>query len=446
MEFKYSNYWSEIEYFLDRNILHYEDLQGEKGMTIEIESEWNKEIRANDNITCQKKSDTPYSILPFTTTYIYINVSPGGTSSAQVPVWEKKENTDIFEAVTQVLWICRSANQTYLFHKVVNKLMSTNLKAFKRIYHSPETVVEKVLLPNNETALLVTHQKFVNGESTIKFVGTVKYVASTMLGAERFLKPFHFNHGRKVAPNPKDSRTWTLDNLRLVAHRQLETSPNPIPRRRFLEAGRLTSKLVDAGAERMLHLGRVWDRELISRAGQITCLHVVWDPAFPPEIFPRVAEYVDERLYLMQEDTFKQAFKIIETKVGLCTNKQEEFLKVRTVFQSKISIFAVRYTDGIEVQTISQEEDGVTKNILEVTETLYMDAMALRVFKYDGDLHESKIIVKAPEGNSGNSPGEPSSSKVIRKGVTSIGKVMTAFFRGLRSSGACFGVRNLPKP
>ncbi|XP_022187565.2 uncharacterized protein LOC111046348 [Nilaparvata lugens] len=378
-----------INYRLDKELWKLSNAE-ETGVTIQVQSHFDRTINidySSSFITCLKIEDNPVANPKFNSK-ICSNMGSEVEEMKYVDVSE----FPALKQVSQEVWRCTGAED---FIIVQNKMISTDLRM--RVYHRPPaTAVGTLFLPNGGKALQISDQRFLKEEQrgdgeyeykVIKFLGSMNLVLETLPEADTFPK-----HTIAVPLRILAKRTsrhiWTLDSLRLVAFRDLQLARHLISAVHYtgnINQQYLHTKILDSGASRMFQLGRFYDKVLnaedLHQRKPLECIQCPWDSKYTPT----VTEYVGMHSYTMDKETFYENFQVINVAVWLCSNKFNELLRVRTVYEPKqeMPIFAVRYTDGIEVEV---SKDG--KKLIRVNEILYIDVLALDVYRYDGRLKE----------------------------------------------------------
>ncbi|RZF39853.1 hypothetical protein LSTR_LSTR000501 [Laodelphax striatellus] len=415
----------EVEYSLDNNIiLNVANPSRDRTATaiLKIDSTWEKKFdNGNDSVivSCLKKEDAGYSRIIGTDIFYFTNVGDETLFS-----WRKMENdvySDLVEYAAQEVWHCMM-NEEMVFHKVVNKLIIRNgFKAIRQIYYSAGVSVGTLVFPNKKIALQITQEKFFDPktEKLLKYVGKLREMTKTDDVVQKlFSMPSKYKGDPRELLEPEQvkdfsqKKFWPLDTLRFFALRSKVDGENILNRINYSQK-RFYTKIVNNGL-RIFQIGTLWEEELIViNGGEFKCLLDQYNtsPEFTTRYIPKVVEYVDDKLYELDEDEFHYNFKILKTEVWICTNSLNKFIRVVTLFEvTKPAVYAIRYPDGVRV-VICKSPSGII-DCVKIQEIVYVRAYDSKVLKYDRDL---KIVSVEP-----NSIG----SAIIKKAVSALGGLL----------------------
>ncbi|XP_039296663.1 uncharacterized protein LOC111046354 [Nilaparvata lugens] len=400
-EERHMHHREKIDYRLDREKVQLSNGEG-KGITIQVESQDDTTTiigNPSEIVTCLKIKDLPVGDNIFNSK-ICSNI---GSEDEEIKYVDVSEFPDL-EQVSQDIWRC-SGDEDLKFLIVQNKMIIKDTKI--RVYHKTQVSVGTLFLPNGEEVLLMSDEKFLLEEKSkdgqyeynvVRIFGTIKYLLETLPEADTFLR-HNIEAPVKILTERTNDHIWSLDSVRLLAFRDLKLAERRIQGVHYsgdIHQQDFHTMILDSGASRMFQLGRFYDKVLNTKdlhaEEPLKCIRFTWGSAFTPKYTPRVAEYVGRHLYTMDKQTFDENFQVIDVAVWLCTNKFDELLRVKTVYKpiQEVPIFAVRYADGIEVEV---SRDG--KHLIKVNEILYMDVLALNVYRYDGNLQE-RIVPAIP--------------------------------------------------
>ncbi|XP_039282875.1 uncharacterized protein LOC111047365 isoform X3 [Nilaparvata lugens] len=385
-----------FKYHLDQPILQFEAFNATQGITIEVTSQWNQEIENIDGeiVTCEMHKDSP--VRPATHKETEILVNDNSDTENPTHTWKVMDSTlkTFFETKIYEEWSCK--NKDYEFSRVVNKLITTRDDI--RVYYPAGVKVGVLSIYNNRKALQIAQVKFFKELQPIKYIGKLRLVRKTVVGAEEFLGSFHNDvETRSLNSEPSGNITWTLDSMRFCASNDIGETNTSTDRIKFnVQQGHLQTYYIPENkkSNRIFQLGRFWTKELNPTGEMMKCYAFKWDE-HKPRYTPRVAEYIDQQLYSLTRDEFDELFTINDIKVWLCTNKEDEFLKVYTVYESTTLPFAVRYTDGIKVEMQNRGEGAADKKALVIHETVYLDTMSSLVYKYDATNPLKEYVVES---------------------------------------------------
>ncbi|XP_039296707.1 uncharacterized protein LOC111050932 isoform X3 [Nilaparvata lugens] len=385
-----------------RNQLHDEILQfsaksRESGYTYQVETEFNFRIdnRGGEIVTCVKNDDKDTQRTSWMKTKIRVNKK----STSFISIWplvdRKTEKKHILHDSYE-MWSCK--NQEFEFYRIVNKML---MKENTRVYYHPDGVeVQRLILLDGQKFIQIKNERFLREREekreAIEYIGRLQLERQTLPGFEKMLSSPPFNiqvlgkEAEELSPY-QPSYIFTLDSMRYAAFLGLgqrsadKDQPPPIVFSDEMDA--LQTESFNAKSSRIFQLGRFWNKLLIPKK-TMKCyvyttanLRAMGYRTYPEDdktkYNPRVAEYIDQKLHILTQDEFDKIFTITSVRTWFCTDNTDEFIKVETVFETTTIPSSVRFADGVKVKL----ENVKNKELLKITETVYVDMMNSNVYK-----------------------------------------------------------------
>ncbi|XP_039279225.1 uncharacterized protein LOC111053927 [Nilaparvata lugens] len=379
-----------INYFLDTKSLNYINPNTDGEGTFEIDSTWERTIRNDDDsirVSCSKEENAGLSFT-IDTDIFTMNSNDVKKSNR----WQKMEIlSTIVEYTAQEVSQCMK-NKTLIFYKVVKKMIMRDAFKPRRIYYPAGVSVETIVFPNKKAALQITQVKFLDPKTK----GLVNYVGKLAEAENIVEKLFRMNSESKKEQSKvlqsdakSTNKNWPLDTLRYFALTN-SASLEYIGDKVTYSKRRFNTWIVNTGLK-ILQIGTPWEAELSTTHGEMKCLLDEYNTKLRnTEIyFPKVVEYIDDKLYELDEVGFHSNFAINKTEVWICTNEMNTFIRVVSFLEMKKPIYAIRYADGVSVN-IRKNSDGI--EVVQIKEIIYLSASTSKALKYDGNLK----IVKPP--------------------------------------------------
>ncbi|XP_039296699.1 uncharacterized protein LOC111055472 [Nilaparvata lugens] len=377
---------------LDKPIFQFSAISRETGVSYLVRSEFTTTIdnSAGGIVTCVKYSDQNTKQLTKQSRILVNKIS----DKCEPGMWleiDRDTNDDILYE-TYEIWSCRNQNNS--FSRVVNKMI---MKGNVRVYYQDGVEVQRLILLNGEKFIQIKHERFLKREQRIKYIGRLQLEIQTLPGLEKMLSSPPFNiqvlgkEDEQQSPSPyQPSYIFTLDSMRYAAKLEKRSHGHNPPIGFSSQNDFLQTTFFKPKSSRIFQLGRFSNKlDYLNGAGTIECyvytaanLRAMRYRTYPEDdktkYNPRVAEYIDQKLYILTQDEFDEIFTIKEVRTWFCTDNIDEVIKVETVFETTMIPFAVRSANGVKVELEGEQN----KELLRITETVYINIMNSKIYKF----------------------------------------------------------------
>ncbi|RZF39876.1 hypothetical protein LSTR_LSTR008481 [Laodelphax striatellus] len=446
--------FKDFEYRLDTDILNYAAFD-KNGITFKVITHTDAEIgnkAEGRDVTCTKMTDRiwkPARRRSFREnpsdshkhgTNIYIDyLAPERDTSLDIIKYVSSSEVDLSEysiVAAQEKWDCKyDGEDNVLFYRIVNRYLTEEL--ITRIYFSSEVEVYDHTF-GGKKYLLIKHEKIIEPITNfpVKYIGKMKLLTEVIRGAENLLSFYNtYKMTSDMNSCSLEGVCYTMDVLRSLALLNYESKESN-------KAGNTLEsptkkpwqiKMTSDRGYRVLQVGRGWE-EVFTAEKEMRCLLDEWNNKLKSTLkyIPPVFEFIDGNLYELDEEGFRQIFKIVSIQLFVCSNQNDEILRVRTVLQENEinSTFAIKHTDNVDLRT----KLVGSSQVLEIEINEYMDMMTSKVLKYNGA--PPRIIPSAMINAAGDSAQKNGKSTLGRKIGDQAKKCFNAVFGACGPGGA----------
>ncbi|RZF43271.1 hypothetical protein LSTR_LSTR001532 [Laodelphax striatellus] len=389
-------------YFLDTETVYLAN-PSPIGRTVEIGTHWQKEFQNENNqvVRCERVIKKAYDN-DFGTSVFADSFTAKQMNDIHCYLWVEieKKSPHLFEEVDQDVWQC-TIDGNLVFYRVINNLFIS--KKMTNIYYHDGVEVRSQVLPDKSTVIQITELKYIepNTNKVLKYDGKVKMQANNVVDrltqispkvTEKYLVPLRESFAGDAFRGEASSETpYTLDALRIYSLKKATETSNGVIHG-IVYSEKLTTIFTDSGYRRF-KIGSHWNEVFTTNGGTMRCLLDEWNKPIHLRYMPIVMEYIDDKLYELDEDGLEEIFEIKKIELWICTNEHDTILRVVTVLSGKIPIFSIRHYDGVSV-SIFELQPGIKS--VEVIETVYIDPKTSKLLKYGGDLEQTR---KTSEGD-----------------------------------------------
>ncbi|XP_039297104.1 uncharacterized protein LOC111055992 [Nilaparvata lugens] len=260
---KFMDYEGNFHNHLDEPIFQFSPLSKETGVSYLVQSEFTTTIDNSAGeiiVTCVKYSDENTKPRTMQPRILVKKINRNDHENGKWHEVDRKTNNDGILYESYEMWSCYY--KEYHFLRVVNKMiMEDNV----RVYHQDGVEVQRLILLNGKEFIQIKHERFLKETQgyvdKIKYIGRLQLEIQTLPGLEKMLSSPPFN----IQVLGKECYVYTTANLRAMGYR---TYPED-------------------------------DKTKYN---------------------PRVAEYIDQKLYILTQDEFDEIFTITSVRTWFCTD------------------------------------------------------------------------------------------------------------------------------